>query len=68
LDKQAAVLADQSIQITASVGVASFDELSDAEVLARADIALYSAKQEIIQGEELRKILSEAAAESAAET
>ena len=45
LDKQAAMLANQSIRITASVGVASFDDISDAEVLARADVAMYAAKQ-----------------------
>jgi diguanylate cyclase (GGDEF)-like protein/PAS domain S-box-containing protein len=45
LDKQAAMLANQSIRITASVGVASFDDISDAEVLARADVAMYGAKQ-----------------------
>ena len=39
------MLANQSIHITASVGVASFDDLSDAEVLARADVAMYGAKQ-----------------------
>ena len=45
LDKQAAMLANQSIRITASVGVASFDGISAAEVLARADVAMYGAKQ-----------------------
>jgi diguanylate cyclase (GGDEF)-like protein len=45
LDKQAAMLATQSIRITASVGVASFDGISAAEVLARADVAMYGAKQ-----------------------
>jgi EAL domain-containing protein (putative c-di-GMP-specific phosphodiesterase class I) len=45
LDKQTAMLADQSIRITASVGVASFDGISAAEVLAHADIAMYGAKQ-----------------------
>jgi diguanylate cyclase (GGDEF)-like protein len=45
LDKQAAVLANQSIHITASVGIASFDEFSNEEVLARADLAMYAAKQ-----------------------
>ena len=45
LDKQTAVLANQSIHITASVGVASFDDLSDVEVLACADVAMYGAKQ-----------------------
>jgi diguanylate cyclase (GGDEF)-like protein/PAS domain S-box-containing protein len=45
LEKQAAVLANQSIHITSSVGVASLDGISAAEVLARADIAMYAAKQ-----------------------
>jgi len=45
LDKQAAMLANESIRITASVGVASFDGISAAEVLARADVAMYGAKQ-----------------------
>jgi EAL domain-containing protein (putative c-di-GMP-specific phosphodiesterase class I) len=45
LDKQTAMLSNQSIRITASVGVASFDDISDTEVLARADIAMYAAKQ-----------------------
>jgi diguanylate cyclase (GGDEF)-like protein/PAS domain S-box-containing protein len=45
LDKQAVMLANQSIRITASIGVASFDDISDAEVLARADVAMYAAKQ-----------------------
>jgi diguanylate cyclase (GGDEF)-like protein/PAS domain S-box-containing protein len=45
LEKQAAVLANQSIRISASVGVASFDGISAAEALARADVAMYAAKQ-----------------------
>ncbi len=45
LDKQATMLANQSIHITASVGVASFDQISETEVLARADAAMYAAKQ-----------------------
>jgi diguanylate cyclase (GGDEF)-like protein/PAS domain S-box-containing protein len=45
LDKQTAVLANQSVHITASVGISSFDDLSDAEVLECADIAMYGAKQ-----------------------
>ena len=45
LDKQSAVLANRSIRITASVGVASFDGISAAEVLARADVAMYAAKK-----------------------
>ena len=45
LDKQTAVLADKSVHITASVGVASFEDLSDVEVLECADVAMYGAKQ-----------------------
>ena len=45
LGRQTAVLADQSIRITASVGVAMFDGLTDIEVLAYADLAMYEAKE-----------------------
>jgi diguanylate cyclase (GGDEF)-like protein/PAS domain S-box-containing protein len=45
LGRETAVLADQSIRITASVGVAMFDGLTDVEVLAYADIAMYEAKE-----------------------
>jgi len=45
LDKHTAVLANQLIRITASLGVASFENLSDLEVLEHADIAMYGAKQ-----------------------
>ena len=45
LARETAVLADQSIHITASVGVAMFDGLTDVEVLAYADIAMYEAKE-----------------------
>jgi diguanylate cyclase (GGDEF)-like protein/PAS domain S-box-containing protein len=45
LDKQTAVLANQSIHITASVGVVLFENLSDFEVLECADVAMYGAKQ-----------------------
>ena len=45
LSRQTAVLASQSIRITASVGVALFDSLGAADVLARADLAMYEAKQ-----------------------
>lgn len=45
LDTLAAMLADQSIHITVSIGIAPFDSISDAEVLARADVAMYAAKQ-----------------------
>ena len=45
LGRETAVLADQSIRITASVGVAMFDGLTDIEVLAYADVAMYEAKE-----------------------
>ena len=45
LDQHTAVLANQSIHITASVGVASFENFSDLEVLEHADVAMYGAKQ-----------------------
>lgn len=45
LHKQTAMLANQLITITVSIGVASFDDISDTEVLARADVAMYAAKQ-----------------------
>jgi diguanylate cyclase (GGDEF)-like protein/PAS domain S-box-containing protein len=45
LGRETAVLADQSIRITASVGVAMFDGLTDVEVLAYADLAMYEAKE-----------------------
>jgi diguanylate cyclase (GGDEF)-like protein/PAS domain S-box-containing protein len=45
LGRETAVLADQSIRITASVGVAMLDGLTDVEVLANADLAMYEAKE-----------------------
>jgi diguanylate cyclase (GGDEF)-like protein/PAS domain S-box-containing protein len=45
LGRQVAVLGEQSIHITASVGVALFDGLSAANVLEFADLAMYEAKQ-----------------------
>jgi diguanylate cyclase (GGDEF)-like protein/PAS domain S-box-containing protein len=45
LGRETAMLADQSIRITASVGVAMFDGLTDIEVLAYADVAMYEAKE-----------------------
>jgi len=45
LSRQTAVLADQSIRITASVGVSVFGGLTDAQVLAYADLAMYEAKE-----------------------
>ena len=45
LGRHVAVLGDQSIHVTASVGLAMFDRLSATEVLACADVAMYEAKQ-----------------------
>jgi len=45
LGREIAVLAEQSIRITASVGVAMLDGLTDVEVLAYADLAMYEAKE-----------------------
>ena len=45
LGRQTAVLADQSIRVTASIGVTMFDGLTDIEVLAYADRAMYEAKE-----------------------
>jgi diguanylate cyclase (GGDEF)-like protein/PAS domain S-box-containing protein len=45
LGRQTAVLADQSIRITASIGVSTFAGLTDIEVLAYADLAMYEAKE-----------------------
>jgi diguanylate cyclase (GGDEF)-like protein/PAS domain S-box-containing protein len=45
LGQHVAVLGDQSIRVTASVGLAMFDRLSATEVLACADVAMYEAKQ-----------------------
>ncbi len=45
LGRQTAVLANQSIRITASVGVALFDGAGAMDVLTRADLAMYEAKQ-----------------------
>ena len=45
LGRQMAVLADHSIRITASIGVTMFDGLTDTEVLAYADLAMYEAKE-----------------------
>jgi diguanylate cyclase (GGDEF)-like protein/PAS domain S-box-containing protein len=44
LGRQMAVLADHSIHITASIGLTLFDGLTDIEVLAYADLAMYEAK------------------------
>jgi diguanylate cyclase (GGDEF)-like protein/PAS domain S-box-containing protein len=45
LDRTMVVLTDRSIHITASIGVAMFDRLSDTEILAYADLAMYEAKE-----------------------
>jgi diguanylate cyclase (GGDEF)-like protein/PAS domain S-box-containing protein len=45
LGRQIAMLADQSIHITASIGVTLFGGLTDVEVLAYADLAMYEAKE-----------------------
>jgi diguanylate cyclase (GGDEF)-like protein/PAS domain S-box-containing protein len=45
LGRHVAVLGDRSIRVTASVGLAMFDSLSAAEVLACADVAMYEAKE-----------------------
>src|SRR4029450_6690968 len=45
LGRQTAMLANQSIRVTASIGVAMFDNLTDTEVLAYADLAMYEAKE-----------------------
>jgi diguanylate cyclase (GGDEF)-like protein/PAS domain S-box-containing protein len=45
LGRQTAVLADESIRITASIGVTMFDGLTDIEMLAYADLAMYEAKE-----------------------
>ena len=45
LGRQRAVLADHSIRVTASIGVTLFDGLTDIEILAYADLAMYEAKE-----------------------
>jgi len=45
LGRQVAVLADHSIRVTASVGAAMFDGLTDIEALAYADLAMYESKE-----------------------
>jgi diguanylate cyclase (GGDEF)-like protein/PAS domain S-box-containing protein len=44
LRQQTAIQAERQIPITASVGVAMFDGLTSAEILAAADLAMYQAK------------------------
>jgi EAL domain-containing protein (putative c-di-GMP-specific phosphodiesterase class I) len=45
LRRQTAALAQYHIPVTASVGVALFDGLSNLEILAAADLAMYEAKE-----------------------
>jgi len=45
LRRQTAVLAEQQIPVTASIGVALFDGLTSIEILAAADFAMYEAKE-----------------------
>lgn len=45
LRRQTTVLAGHQIEITASVGVALFDGLTNIEILAAADLAMYQAKE-----------------------
>src|SRR5206468_9300640 len=45
LSRQKAVQAGKSIRITASIGLAMFGKLTDTEVLAYADLAMYEAKE-----------------------
>jgi len=45
IGRRPVALADQSIRVTASVGVAMLDGLTDVEVLAYADHAMYEAKE-----------------------
>jgi diguanylate cyclase (GGDEF)-like protein/PAS domain S-box-containing protein len=45
LRRQTAMLADHQIPVTASVGVALFDGLTNVELLAAADLAMYEAKE-----------------------
>jgi diguanylate cyclase (GGDEF)-like protein/PAS domain S-box-containing protein len=45
LSRETAVLADRSVHITASVGVALMERLTDVEVMAYADLAMYEAKE-----------------------
>jgi diguanylate cyclase (GGDEF)-like protein/PAS domain S-box-containing protein len=45
LRRQTAILGGQQIPVTASVGVALFDGLTNIEILAAADLAMYEAKE-----------------------
>src|SRR4029450_10869613 len=45
LRRQTAMLAEHQIPVTASIGVALFDGLTNIEILAAADLAMYEAKE-----------------------
>ena len=45
LRRQTAMLAEHQIRVTASVGVALFDGLTNIEIMAAADLAMYEAKE-----------------------
>ena len=45
LHRHVAVLGDEKIHISASIGVVLFDDLSDLEMFAFADLAMYEAKE-----------------------
>ena len=45
LRRHTAVLAERQIPVSASVGVALFDEMTHVEILAAADLAMYEAKE-----------------------
>jgi diguanylate cyclase (GGDEF)-like protein/PAS domain S-box-containing protein len=45
LRRQTAILAEHQIPVTASIGVALFDGLTNIEILAAADLAMYEAKE-----------------------
>lgn len=45
LRRQTAMLAEHQIPVTASIGVALFDGLTNTEILAAADLAMYEAKE-----------------------
>ena len=45
LRRQTAILAEHQIPVTASVGVVLFDGLTNIEILAAADLAMYEAKE-----------------------
>jgi len=45
LRRQTAILAEHQIPVTASIGIALFDGLTNIEILAAADLAMYEAKE-----------------------